>query len=178
MKTLRSYLAFLSALVIPVAAGACTCVPPTASRSLKIAHIAFRGELIEHKDSLAIFRVDEWWKGDLGGTVQFEWRDGTHGDCNGFWPNLLKVGNKLLVFGTQDNRGFYRASICLPAKLIGEADEELKELGPGKPPRKDRVAVSLARGTTQVHPCCEKGGPGFLDFISFGLDNKKFFFRF
>lgn len=135
MKILCCCLAFLSALIIPVSAAGCLCERRTAVQGLKEADIVFRGELIEQKGTFAIFRVDEWWKGDLGSTVQFEWRDGSRGDCNGFWPKLLKVGNHLLVFGTQDKRGFYRTSICLPTKLTSDAEDDLKQLGTGKLPR-------------------------------------------
>lgn len=75
--------------------------------------------------------------GDVGRTVQFEWSDGAPGDCDGFWRRFLKIGNKLLVFGTRDSHPYYRTSICLPTKFLCDADEDLKTLGPGKPPRKD-----------------------------------------
>ena len=48
------------------------------------ADVIFRGELVEHKGRFAIFRVDEQWKGNPGEMIQVEWREGSHGDCNGF----------------------------------------------------------------------------------------------
>ena len=137
MKTIYLCVVLIAAFVTPPIAGACECLRPTVKEGLKYADIAFRGELVEHHGSVAVFRVDESWKGNQGSTVEFEWHDGTHGDCDGFWPKLLQVGNKLLVFGTGDGRRFYHANICLPQKLISEADADLKELGPGKPSRKN-----------------------------------------
>lgn len=137
MKKICLYVVLMSTFVAPPIVGACKCLRPTAKEGLRYADIAFRGELVEHRGSVAVFRVDESWKGNPGSSVEFEWRDGSHGDCDGFWPKLLKVGNKLLVFGTGDSRGIYHANICLPQKPISESEEDLKELGPGTPPRKD-----------------------------------------
>ena len=137
MKLLTSISIGAVLLSASLQAGACTCGREPAKQALRYADVAFRGELIEHRGGAAVFRVDEVWKGDLGKTVEFEWRDGSHGDCNGFWPQFLKVGNKLLVFGTSDSHGFYRTSICLPTRFVSDVAEDLKELGPGKPPRKD-----------------------------------------
>lgn len=116
------------------AASGCTCIHPTAASALQYADVVFRGELVEHKGRFAVFRVDEQWKGNPGEAIQVEWREGNHGDCNGFWPKFLKVGNKLLVFAS-GNDGFHRTSICLPTKFTDDAESELRELGPGKPPK-------------------------------------------
>jgi len=137
MKILCFYLLIVSSLVAPITVNACTCLRPNTKESLKYADIAFRGELVEHRGNRAVFRVDEWWKGNLGSSVEFEWRDGSHGDCDGFWPKLLQVGSKMLVFGARNNRGYYSANICLPQKLVSDAEADLKELGAGSPPRKD-----------------------------------------
>ena len=110
--------------------------PANAMGAVRYVHVAFRGELIEHTAQFAIFRVDEQWKGDLGTTIRFAWQE-ERGDCWGFWPQLLKVGNKLLVFGTRDSCGYYQTNICLPTKLLSEAKEDLKQPGPGQLPRKD-----------------------------------------
>jgi|HubBroStandDraft_5_1064220.scaffolds.fasta_scaffold520679_2 hypothetical protein len=136
MKDLFAF-SVLCFLIMSISAGACSCLKPHADESLKYADIAFRGELVEHKGHFAVFRVDEWWKGNPERHVQFEWRDGTHGDCDGFWPQLLQVGSKMVVFGRKGGFRIYHANICLPQKLVDEADDYLKELGPGKPPRHD-----------------------------------------
>jgi len=136
MKDLFAF-SVLCFLIMSISAGACSCLKPHADESLKYADIAFRGELVEHKGHFAVFRVDEWWKGDPGSYVKFAWRNGAHGDCNGFWPKLLQVGTKMLLFGRGDGRSFYSADICLPQAPASEADAYLKDLGPGNPPRKD-----------------------------------------
>jgi hypothetical protein len=135
MKTLCFVL--LAILIAPGLASACSCGRLGAKEALKYSDIAFRGELVAHKGDLAIFHVDEWWKGDPGSYVKFAWRNGAHGDCNGFWPKLLQVGTKMLLFGRGDGRSFYSADICLPQAPASEADAYLKDLGPGNPPRKD-----------------------------------------
>ena len=58
-----------------------------------------------------------------------------HADCNGFWPKLLQVGTKMLLFGRGDGRSFYSADICLPQAPASEADAYLKDFGPGNPPQ-------------------------------------------
>ena len=131
----RLVVLYLLLVTMPLVAAACTCFRPTAAIGLQYADVVFRGELVEHKGRFAIFRVDEQWKGNTGEEVQVEWREGNHGDCNGFWPKFLKVGNKLLVFAT-GNDGVYRTSICLPTKFVDQAEADLRELGPGKPPGK------------------------------------------
>jgi hypothetical protein len=125
-------LCFLLFLMHPDA-WASWCLPQTAKEASANVDVVFRGKLVEHKGSSAVFRIIEQWKGNLGVDVEVEWREGNHGDCNGFWPKYLKVGNELLVFA-RGAGGIYRTSICLPTKFVAEAQVELQELGPGSPP--------------------------------------------
>lgn len=134
-------LAVLLLLMLPFAGTctACTCAPSIPGQEnlktqadFKASDIVFRGELIAHRGRVAIFRVHELWKGNLGSEVKLEWRRGDGGDCNGFWPDDLKVGNNLLVFARKGHGGVYRTSICLPTMLASKAQELLGELGPGK----------------------------------------------
>ncbi len=76
MKVFISYLVFLGVLLLSISAAACDCFKPDAKEGLKYADIAFRGELIQHSGSYDIFSVEECWKGDMGRTVKFVWRDG------------------------------------------------------------------------------------------------------
>jgi hypothetical protein len=92
----------LVSLTLPKMVAACTCIPRIPGKeeqqirsSLEKADIVFRGEIVTHRWHAAVFRVDEQWKGNLKSQVKLEWRRGDRGDCNGFWPNSLKVGNKL-----------------------------------------------------------------------------------
>ena len=112
----------------------CSCLSPSTERALQIADIVFRGELVEHRFGHAVFRVDEQWKGNLGHYVNVDWRRGDRGDCDGFWPDDLKVSNELLVFATRSQSGTYKTSICFPTMSVRKAKERLLELGPGKPP--------------------------------------------
>jgi hypothetical protein len=111
---------------------ACTCAPRTAEQAFSQADIVFRGEIVAHRGDSAIFRVHEYWKGNLKDSVKLQWRRGDRGDCNGFWPEELKVGSELLVFATKGRHGVYRTSICLPTRPADSANKELHDLGPGK----------------------------------------------
>ena len=136
----------LLCLTLPKIGLACTCAPPKPGESeeitvqdyVKRSDVVFRGEIVAHKWHAAVFRVREQWKGNLKSHVRLEWRRGDRGDCNGFWPDDLKVGEELLVFATKGHFGRYRTSICLPTSLVSKAEAEtkLRVLGPGKPPVK------------------------------------------
>jgi hypothetical protein len=118
---------------------ACSCAPSIPGQEnlktqadFKASDIVFRGELIAHRGGVAVFRVHEQWKGKLGSEVKLEWRRGDRGDCNGFWPDDLKVGNDLLVFARKGHDGVYQTSICLPTMLASAAQKLLGELGHGE----------------------------------------------
>jgi hypothetical protein len=138
MTTLRLAVLLLLALPFARVATSCSCAPPIPGQEnlktkadLEASDIVFRGELIAHSGSVAIFRVNEQWKGNPGKEVKLEWRRGDRGDCNGFWPDDLKVGNELVVFARRGHDGVYRTSICLPTMLASSAQGLLRELGPG-----------------------------------------------
>src|SRR5690349_13294890 len=98
MRIIRPLFAALLPFLISSATWACSCIPPTAEQALPQVSVVFRGVLITHRGNSAVFKVKEQWKGNIGSLVEVEWRDGSRGDCNGFWPKFLKVGNELLVF--------------------------------------------------------------------------------
>jgi CubicO group peptidase (beta-lactamase class C family) len=128
------------------------------------ADIVFRGEIVAHKGGAAVFRVLEQWKGNLGSYVKLQWRRGDRGDCNGFWPEDLKIGNELLVFAFKAHFGVYRTSICQPTMLASEATGLLRYLGPGRsaPHAKETPANDTATWPTKGW---RKGTPA-----SVGLD--------
>jgi|SRR5580704_3826525 hypothetical protein len=139
MNTSRLAILLLLALPLARTGAACVCAPVVPGQEnlrtqadLKASDIVFRGELIAHKGGMAVFRVHEEWKGGLKNEVKLEWRRGDRGDCNGFWPDDLKVGNELLVFARKGNNGVYRTSICLPTMLASTAQGLLRDLGSGK----------------------------------------------
>ena len=68
-------LAVLLVLTLPFAriCTACSCAPSIPGQEnlktqadIKASDIVFRGELIAHRGGMAIFRVHEQWKGNLG----------------------------------------------------------------------------------------------------------------
>jgi len=134
VKALRLvFLAFLPFTVVEVGS-ACSCAPSSVQERMRLSEIVFRGELVAHRSGSAVFHVREYWKGNLENSVELEWRRGDRGDCNGFWPEDLKVGNDLLVFATRSRDGIYRTSICLPTTPFVSANKILQELGPGEIP--------------------------------------------
>src|SRR6202030_3453371 len=114
MKMLRLMFVTLLPFIAVEIGSACTCVPTNAQEASRRSDTVFRGELIAHRGRSAVFQVREYWKGNLKSSVKVEWRLGDRGDCNGFWPNDLRVGNELLVFAIKGRDGVYRTSICLP----------------------------------------------------------------
>jgi len=138
MNATRLSVTLLLLFLGPTASKACTCAMPPpgqetsfVQQQLKTSDIVFRGELIEHRNGAAIFRIIEKWKGKLGSTVEIEWRRGDRGDCNGFRPDDLKVGNELVVFASRSRFGIYRTSICRPTTQTSAAQNVLSILGPG-----------------------------------------------
>ena len=122
------------AVSMPGVIAACQCAVPHAPKAAELSDIVFRGVLTEHKGNAAVFRVREQWKGSVGSSIEIEWRLGDGGDCDGFWTRDLKIGNELLVFAKRGRDGIYRTTICLPTTLVAISQEQLRELGPGKPP--------------------------------------------
>jgi hypothetical protein len=134
----------------------CSCLHPTAKEASGNANVVFRGKLVKHKGGFAVFRISEQWKGNLGADVEFEWRDGSHGDCSGFWPKCLKVGNELLVFATGAD-GIYRTSICWPTKFVLRLKQNSKN--------SDRAILrAVLRRQRSIHS--DSSSDRFLDFAS------------
>jgi hypothetical protein len=88
MKSLR--LAVLCSLLFLMRpdARACWCLPQAAKEASQRVDVVFRGQLVEHRGSFAVFKVSEQWKGNPGEDFEVEWREGNHGDCNGSGPNI------------------------------------------------------------------------------------------
>ncbi|HSY58502.1 MAG TPA: hypothetical protein VK795_03025 [Terriglobales bacterium] len=132
MNLIRMILLVALPLISPGIGVACTCSPTSTSQmSFDQSDIVFQGELIDHKGNLAIFRVHDYWKGNLESLVAVEWRRGDRGDCDGFWLRDLKVGKDLLVFAKLGRDGVYRTSICLPTGPAADSRRIIQELGPG-----------------------------------------------
>lgn len=142
MSNLRPITFLVVLLTLSRTGLACTCPPPKSDEpeakivraQMENADIVFRGKIVAHNGGAAVFLVNEQWKGNLKKYVELEWRRGDTGDCNGFWPGDLKVGNELVVFATKGDLGRYRTSICRPTTLVSGAQKLLDALGRGKAP--------------------------------------------
>ena len=114
----------------------CTCIAlPTGESWRDHADVIFQGKIASRSMLLwgdAIFRVTRVWKGNVGGQFRIEWRQGDHGDCNGFWSDHLRVGAELIVFAKRGQDGVYRTSICYPTKPVSAAAAEIVKLGAGE----------------------------------------------
>ena len=142
MKAVRLVSLTFLFFVATETATACVCaLGVTTQEAISRSDIVFRGEIVAHEWGSAVFRVHEYWKGNLKRTVKVQWRHQTGGDCNGFSHDQLKIGNELLVFATKRRFGGYRTSICLPTKLVAKATKVLDDLGPGNPPAQKRESA-------------------------------------
>jgi len=139
MSNLRLLVLFLISFLCPAIGTACFCIPPFPGQAdaqiledLRISDAVFRGKLVAHRNGAAVFKVYELWKGNTKSYAQVQWRRGDRGDCNGFWPDDLKVANELLVFAHKGSDGVFRTSICLPTSQISKSLNVLRVLGAGK----------------------------------------------
>jgi hypothetical protein len=85
---------------------------------------------------IVVFRVSRVWKGNIGQTFEMPAVEEASA-CIGFSPDVLKVGNDLLVYASRFGGLEYYTSICGQHKLA-EGAEDFKELGPGELPRKPK----------------------------------------
>jgi len=116
----------------------CDCAPSSLNEAKAGAEVVFRGTITDIRGGKMSFRVDRVWKGNLG--RNFEMPDFPETSaCIGFWPQLLQVGNDLLVFAWRLHRypgdNEYFTDICTRTNLASEAGDALKKLGRGNPPR-------------------------------------------
>src|SRR5580700_2520744 len=93
-------------------ASACDCSTPPVQQAKTLADVVFRGTIIALRPStkplgvgseterVAVFRVSRVWKGEVGPTFEMPAQEET-GSCVGFWADLLKEGNELVLYATQ-----------------------------------------------------------------------------
>jgi hypothetical protein len=109
---------------------------PSVEDKLSRADVVFRGTISEERNGTLVFRVSRVWKGSVGTAFRMPAiREGSA--CIGFWPNLLKVGNELLVYANDfGHTKTYTTDICGKHMLMKDAAKDLAALGPGREPRK------------------------------------------
>jgi hypothetical protein len=149
----------LSMMAAP-AAYACDCSAPLVGEALSRADVVFRGTIVALRPStkpigfigvtdtgrIAIFHVSRVWKGDVGATFEMPAHEEAAA-CWGFWPNLLKAGNDLLVYaylvpGETESGGtfMFETNICSRTAPT-RANEDLKALGAGYEPGRSPQAL-------------------------------------
>ncbi len=125
---------FLGAVFFPPnAVFACSCVADISQKdSFNQAKAVFSGKVLSIQDKgriSAAIQVEETWKGATAGVVTVATgRD--DGDC-GF---DFQTGEKYLVYAYDASRDYQAGlgtNICQRTKLLAQADEDLKMLGPG-----------------------------------------------
>jgi hypothetical protein len=131
---------------------ACDCSAPPINEAKTLADVVFRGTIIALRPSnnpidiayghdtqkVAVFRVVHVWKGGLGPNFEMPAIEETSA-CWGFSPNLLTVGNDLVVYakrmpGQADGELMFLTSIC-SRTWFAEGNKDLNELGSGYVPR-------------------------------------------
>src|SRR5260370_8124371 len=102
---LRLSVLLLISLGFPCVGTACSCVlaPPGQEDvkfqgALKNSDLVFLGKIVAHRDGAAVFRVYEYWKGNIKSNAEVQWRRGDRGDSNGFWPDHLTSRTAFLLF--------------------------------------------------------------------------------
>ena len=124
----------------PIYAWQCDCVDIAAAQAKQGAQIVFQGVVTAFRDSptghrVAVFRVSRVWKGHVAATFEMP---AVQGDCIGFYPGLLKIGNELLVFADRLGSDVPVLHAYYPqkcgTKLIKDA-KDIKDLGPGQKPK-------------------------------------------
>ena len=135
MKSVR-ILAFVLVLCGPSTALACDCsAPVSVKEAKKHAEVVFRGTITDISEGMAHFRVERVWKGKVG--RYFEMDGIPEGSaCIGFWPDLLSIGNDLLVYAFRlpDKEWPYFTSICTRTRKASSASEDFRKLGRSRPP--------------------------------------------
>lgn len=132
-KVIRS-LAVLVILIAPLAA-ACSCSSRTVEQAKAEAHVVFRGKIVDFRESeklgrIAVFRVDRVWKGAVSKTVEMLTFEGA---CYGFWTDLLRKGDELLVYG-RGSESLYATDLCTRTAFAKD-NPDIYELGKGTRPK-------------------------------------------
>jgi len=122
------------------AAKCCECVLPTVKAEFKASEIVFRGTITEIHDSQIVFAVYRVFKGRIPATFAMA-NFVIDGDCApGFARHLVKTGNELLVYAWREE--FFKegllTSTCSRTALIHGASEDLRKLGRGYPPTREK----------------------------------------
>ena len=117
----------------------CECSPVSLDEDKKLAEIVFRGTITNVSGGKVSFRVNRIWKGDSGSIFEMPEFTQGGGACMGFRPNLLRVGNDVIVFAARLHRfpgdNDYFTNACTRTNLSSQAGDTLAKLGKGKPPR-------------------------------------------
>ena len=125
----------------PIRSLGCTCQiygdgSPRAFRHY--AKIVFAGEVVEVKQTIESerengasqyavrFRVERYWKGPVPAEAV------VHTDLHGCGPDF-KVGTRYLVYAM----GKTLETACTRTRILADADRDLRELGPGKDPKRN-----------------------------------------
>jgi hypothetical protein len=148
MKFLMFCLLLASALHCAGAA-ACTCVSNyPLETAIKDANIVLKGRVVEvtHEEGSPYVRfrmeVETLWKGKVKKNLDLFTSDNL-GACGFFASN----GEEVLFFAVENaSTGTYFVNRCNRSKPLGEAGEDLAELGQGYPPENGEAPVGQSRG--------------------------------
>ena len=139
-KTPICLLMFIAiSLLVPFSTWACSCSPPPPPKeSLKLSKAVFLGTvttiaLDKKYGKLVTFKIIKYWKG-IDKPIVSLWTAKSGASCGyGF-----KEGEKYLVYAYGQEDGDIRTSICTRTRPLSHAEKDLKALGPGKEPEKDK----------------------------------------
>jgi hypothetical protein len=119
---------------------ACDCIEVSAKQARRSSELVFRGTVDGFRDSgkgyrIAIFRVTNVWKGQIGQTFEIPAIEGDW--CHAFRPtkpSLLETGNELIVYASRIAPGKdYFPMPCNTA--LAKTTMIVHDLGPGRRPK-------------------------------------------
>ena len=121
---------------LPLAAYACSCVPPPPPKqSLDNASAVFSGKVTKTEKTdfqlKATIQVENVWKGDVTETTVVT--TCSNGACCGFG---FAEGESYLIYAFKPANADFSANMCSRTKRLADAGDDLKELGAGQPPKK------------------------------------------
>lgn len=147
---------------------ACDCTAPSLERALEQSDVIFEGRVQSLSEGGATFRITQHWKG-VGDVEQLEIDTGP-GTCRFDFED----GEIYLVFARQDGESL-QTSICDRTALVGEAEADLMELGPGVVPvdpgtdPEPEPETPPSEDCAVLSPGASEGGPAFLFAMGFAL---------
>ena len=139
MKLINGILALAALAFVDVGVSyACTCIgPANAKEGVELSEAVFSGRVIKANEFKAEVELESVWKGKFTKTRVSVFNPAPKTECS----IALIRGRRYIVFASVDKekgRVSYIPKVCFPTSLLSKAEQTLKEIGEGKPLKKQR----------------------------------------